>query len=84
MRMSPNELLVNAFRDLREIKPPALPRHLSVKHHLEKQITQLITNLVRISALDCVGDLVRLLDRVGRDRGKRLLLIPRAATLRIA
>ena len=49
-----------------------------------KQIAELIAQCIHVLAFDRIRDLVRFFDRVRRDRRERLLLIPRAATLRIA
>src|SRR5439155_21507650 len=45
---------------------------------------QLVPQLRQVPARDRVGDLVRLLDRIWRDRLERLLLVPGAAALGVA
>jgi hypothetical protein len=84
MRVPPNQLLVNSARDLREVEPPTLLGHPRVKHYLEQEVAQLVAQLRRVALLDCVSDLVGFFDRERRNRGKRLLLIPGTAALRIA
>ena len=44
---------------------------------LEEQIAKLVQLLVRVAGEDGIGDLVGLLERVGNDRGRRLLTVPR-------
>jgi hypothetical protein len=55
-----------------------------MKHDLELKIAEFIRERVHVTPIDRIGDLIRFLDRVGRDRREILLQIPRAAMLRIA
>jgi hypothetical protein len=47
-----------------------------VKHHLQEQVAELLAEIIVILALDGVGDLVGLLDRIGLDRIEILLDVP--------
>ena len=54
-----------------------------MKHHLQQQVAQFVAEILGIIALDGVGDLVGLLDRVGLDRGEILLDVPGATVFRM-
>ena len=41
--------------------------HAGVKHHLQQEIAELVTEIVEVAARDGVGDLIGFLDGVGRD-----------------
>lgn len=56
-----------------------LLRHLRVVDHLQQQIAELVLEVELVAACDRVGNLIGLLDRIGRDRGEVLLQIPGAA-----
>src|SRR5690606_39810345 len=49
-----------------------------------QQVAQLALQRGQVVAVDCIGDLVGLLDRVRRDRGEGLLDVPRASRFAIA
>ena len=51
---------------------------------LEKKITELVFQRRGVASRDRVGDLVRFLDCVRRDRGKILCTIPWTSMLRVA
>src|SRR6516225_8661005 len=55
-----------------------------MKDDLEKKIAELVFERDIVPARNRIGHLVSLLERVGRDRRKALLAVPRTATLRIA
>jgi hypothetical protein len=50
-----------------------------MKHHLQQQIAEFVTEIVEIAARDRIGDFMGLLDGVGRNGGKILLEVPRTA-----
>ena len=62
-----------------EIERALLLRHAGVEHDLEQEVAQFLAQVVEIAARDGVGDLVGLLERVGRDGREILLQVPRAA-----
>ena len=84
MGVSPYHLLADGPGDLVEVEMAGLARHLGVVDDLQEQIAKLVLEIVEILASDRVGDLVGLLDRIGRDGREGLLDIPRAAAFRIA
>ena len=80
VRVAPHQLVADRRSHRLEIELARLAGDLRVKHHLEQQIAQLFLEMLEVSSLDGVGNLVRLLDRVGRNAREGLLPIPRAAT----
>ncbi len=81
MRMTAHELVADRGHDVAEIEQLRLLGHPRVEHDLEQQVAELAPELVERAALDRVRDLVRLLERVRRDRRERLLAVPRAAAV---
>jgi hypothetical protein len=49
-----------------------------VKHHLQQEIAEFVTQIVEVAARDGVGDFIGLLDGVGCDTRKILFEVPRA------
>ena len=84
VRMPALQLVADRRGDGVEIELTALARHLRMKHHLEQQIPQLVLEVRHVAAIDRIGDLVSLFDRVGRDAGEILLDVPRTARRGIA
>ena len=67
-----------------EREMPGFLGDAGVEHHLQQQIAQFVPQRRHIFARDGVGDLIGLLDGIGRDGGKALRHIPFAAPHRIA
>ena len=84
MRVAGDHLVGDAVGDGIEIEAALLGAHLGVVDHLQQQVAELAGQGRPILALDRVGDLVGLLDRVGRDGGEALLDVPGAAMLGVA
>src|SRR5690606_5483234 len=84
VRMTPHHLFADAARDVREPERPCLLRETRMEDDLEQQVAELVLELCDVAPLDRVRDLVRLLDRIRRDRLERLLEVPRAAALGVA
>ena len=84
MRMAPHHLVGDRRGDVVEGEMPGFLGHAGVEHDLQQQIAQFVLQRRHVVALDRIGDLVGLLDRVGRDRREILLAVPRAAALRVA
>ena len=84
MRMPLDHLVGDAIRHMVEVEPALLGTHLRVVDHLQQQVAELARQVRPVFAPDRVRDLVGLLDRVGRDRGKGLLDVPGTAPLGIA
>ena len=79
MRMTADHLARDRFHYVAEGKSILLLRHPRVINHLQQEIAELVPEIVEIAARDGVGDLIGLLDSVGRDRLKILLEVPGAA-----
>ena len=50
-----------------------------MEHDLQQEVAELVAQIVEVAALDGVGHLIGLFDRIGRDGRKILLQVPRAA-----
>ena len=50
-----------------------------MKHYLQQEIAEFVTEIVEVTAGDSVRDFIGFLDGVGRDARKILLEVPRAA-----
>ena len=82
MRMAADHLLRDRLDDAAEVEGARFLGDARVKDDLQQKIAQLLAQIDKIVALDRVGDLVGLLDRIGRDRGEGLRKIPAAAGFR--
>ena len=69
MRMPPDHLRRDRVDHIGERKTILLGRHLRVIDDLQKQVAELVLQPVEIVARDRIRDLVRFLNRVGRDGG---------------
>ena len=76
MRMTPDELGVQAGRHFRQRKVSRLSGHLRVEEHLQQQVAQLVPQLGPVAALDGVEDLVGLLQRMLLDGVEGLFAVP--------
>ncbi len=84
MRMTPDQLAGDRIDHRGEIETPLFLAQLTVVDDLEQQITQLAGQVLEVAALDGIGHLVRLFQRVRHDAGVILLQVPGAAMLRVA
>jgi len=84
MRMAAGHLVADCPHDILEIELPGIGCDLAVKHHLEQEIAQFVPESNHIIAIDGIGDLIGLLDRVRRDRLEALDLVPVATVLGVA
>ena len=84
MRVAPHHLVGDRRGDVVEGEQPGFLGHAGMEHDLKQQIAELVLQRRHVAALDRIGDLIGLLDRVGRDRREILLAVPRAAALRVA
>lgn len=78
MRVPADELLVDAARDGGQVSGPPLFEQEREEDRLEEEIAELVDELRVVGGDRRVRDLVRLLDGVRDDRGRRLRTIPRA------
>ena len=82
MGMAPDHLLGNATGDVVEGEVAGFLGHAGVEDDLEQQVAQLVLQVREVLFLDRVGDLVGLLDRVGRDGVEVLFARPRGSRSR--
>ena len=78
MRVSANELLVQAKGDLRQTSVASLLEQQREEKGLKQEIAELVEELLVLTGDRGVGNLVGLLDRVRDDRSSRLSTVPRA------
>jgi hypothetical protein len=78
VRVTANELLVDAPRDGLERSGSTFLQQEREEVRLEQQVAELVLELRVVGGKGGVGDLVGLLDRVRNDRLRRLLAIPGA------
>ena len=79
MRMPSDHLSRDRLDHVAECERVLFLRHAGVEHHLQQEIAEFVAEIVEIAARDGVGDLIGLLDGVGRDGRKILFEIPGAA-----
>ena len=84
VRMAAHHLVADRSDDVGEGERALLLRHARMEHHLQQQVAQLVLQVAQVAAVDRIGDLVGLFDRVRRDAGEVLFDIPGATALRIA
>jgi hypothetical protein len=84
VRVAPDHLGGDGLDHLGEGERAFLLGHARVIDDLQQEIAQLVLQRARVTFLDGVGDLVSLLDGVGRDRLEGLLQVPGAAAARRA
>ncbi len=79
MRMPPDHLARDRLDHVAECERALFFRHPGVKHHLQQEVAEFVAEIVEVAARDRIGDLIGLLDGVGRDARKVLFEVPRAA-----
>ena len=82
VRMAADQLGRDGLDHVAEDEGAGLLGHAGVEHDLQQQVAELVPEVLEVAALDGVGNLVGLLDRVGRDRPERLLKVPRTSAAR--
>ena len=82
MRVPVDELLAGRVRNIVNIEMPGLAFNIRVEQHLHEHIAQLFLQVRRITGVDGLTGLIRLLQEVAADALVRLHLIPRAAIRR--
>ncbi len=78
MRMPSDHLARDGLDHVAERECILFFRHAGVKHHLQQEIAEFVTQIVEVAARDGVGDFKGFLDGVGCDTRKILFEIPRA------
>jgi len=81
--MSPDQLAGDRLDDVGKGKGAGFLGHAGVIDDLKEEIAELIAKVGEIVADDGLGYFVGFLDRVRRDGREALLLVPRAAALRV-
>src|SRR3546814_14008685 len=81
--MAADQLVADRGGHVVEAERALLARHLRVEYHLQQQVAQFVLQRRQVVAVDRVGDLVGLLDRVRGDGGEGLFDVPRAAVLAV-
>ena len=82
MRVPVDELLAGRVRNIVNIKMPGLALNIRVEQHLHEHIAQLFLQVRRITGVDGLTGLIRLLQEVSADALMCLHLIPRTAARR--
>src|ERR1700761_7259086 len=77
--MTPDHLLRDRLDHVAEGEYALFLGHAGVEHDLQQEVAEFVAEIAEIIARDRVGDLIGLLDGVGRDARKILLEVPRAA-----
>ena len=82
MRMPSDHLARDRLDHVAEGECVLLLGHAGVKHHLQQEIAQFVSQIIEVAARDRIGDLVGLLDGVGRNGREILFEIPGATGTR--
>lgn len=77
MRVPSDHLLCDDIDDLFDAEPLLIPADLSVEHHLQQHIAELLDDRRVHLRVDGFEQFVGLFEREGLDRLQRLLSIPR-------
>ena len=84
MRMPPDHYRGDALDDITKRKRAFLLGQAGMIDDLQQQIPKLLLKIAAVTALDRIGDLIGLLDRIVRDGFEGLFDIPRSAADRRA
>ena len=79
MRMPSNHFAGDRVDHVAERERILLFRHAGMKHHLQQEIAEFLTQVIEIAARDGVDDFVGFLDGVGSNGRKILFEIPGTA-----
>src|SRR3954447_8207118 len=82
MGMAPDELFAQRLHYIGKVERALLLGHLGMKNNLQEKVAKLLAQIYEIAAHDGVGDLVGLLNCIGRDGREILVEVPRAASPR--
>ena len=82
MRVSPDQLLADAARDVAHVERAFLVRELCMDGDLEQEIAELVAQTVEIAGVERLERLIGLLEQMRPQARVRLFLIPRAPVLR--
>ncbi len=79
VRVPAYDFVGNATGDVVKTEVAPLPRYLRLEDHLEQEVTQFLAELSGRALRDRLESLIRLLEKVGPERFRRLLAIPGAS-----
>ena len=79
MRVSSDHLACDRLNDVAEGECVFLFGHACMKHYLQQQIAEFVSEIVQVATRDGISDFVGFFDRVGRNTREILFEIPRAA-----
>ena len=77
MGMAPDELFAQRLHYIGKVERALLLGHTGMKNDLQKKVAKLLAQIYEIAARDGVGDLVGLLNCIGRDGREILVEVPR-------
>src|SRR3954469_11412438 len=80
VRVPAGQLLGDAVAHGSEVELPFLAGDAGLEDDLEQQIAELLAMVGGVPRLDGLDDLVRLLEKIGRERPEGLLAVPRASS----
>lgn len=84
MGMTALQFVADGSADIIKIEAAFFLRHLRVKHHLKQQVAQFAAQIVKILTRNRIQYFISFFKRIGRNAGKGLLFIPRAAAFRVS
>ena len=84
VRMPVGHFAVDGRNHVVEREQTLLLRQLGMEHHLEQEIAEFVAQVIRLTALDGIGDLIGFFDGVRRQGAEVLLQIPGTAAFGIA
>jgi hypothetical protein len=84
MRVPADQFFGYSLHHIAEVKRAVFFGHAGMKHNLQQKIAEFFFKIREITAHNGVGNFVRFLQCVRRDRGKILRQIPGAAGFRSA
>src|SRR3954454_7446489 len=79
MGMAPDKLFAQRLHYIGKVEGALLLGHTGMKNDLKEEVAKLLAQICEIAARDGVGDLVGLLNRIGRDGREILVEVPRTA-----
>ena len=84
MRVPADHLARDRLDDVAEIEGALFLRHARMEDDLQEQVAEFVAEIGKIAALDRVGHLIGLFERIGLDRLECLPDVPRAAGFGLA
>src|SRR3954447_8321936 len=77
MGVAPDELFAERLHDIGKVERALLLSQTGMKNDLKEKVPKLFAQIHEVAACDGVGDLVGLLDCIGRDGREILFEVPR-------